>query len=527
MALALGGASVGGPFSSAERELIRQAKAGPTPRFNVGQVRKEILGGEDPLGSALLSLRNIEERRSTGQFFTDTKTIRAMVDWITGHTPGRVVDVGCGSGRFAVEAARVLPRAEILAVDIDPVATLITRANLAVVAGPSSEAEIRVVNGDFLSMSLEPRSSVTAFIGNPPYVRHHKLPRDTKQRGQALAKSAGHPISGLAGLHAYFVLKIANLCQPGDVGCLITSSEWMDVGYGGTLRKLLASDLGLNSLHFRAIDGEGEFEDALTSAVVTCFANGSRKSTVSLHKVNSGEAFDLAHARRTTTRDCLRSLGKWGPLFEDSMLSHGGEDNTRPLGDVFRVSRGVATGHNRFFVMAPEQATWHSIQDWVTPVVSSATEIHSARGVLRRDSAQKVLLAIPRETRVSVAPELMAYLKVGEDMGVPQRYICTHRKPWWAVHPPDPAPIVATYMGRRPPVFAQNPDGLPLLNIALGLQPRSQLTGETIVTIVNWLNENAARFSGKGRTYQGGLQKFEPREMEALQIPARVLDGYS
>ena len=301
----------------------------------------------------------------------------------------------------------------------------------------------------------------------------------------------------------------------------------MDVGYGGALRKLLASDLGLNSLHFRAIDGEGEFEDALTSAVVTCFAHGSRKSTVSLHKVNSGEAFDLTRARRITTRDCLRSLGKWGPLFEESIRSFGEEGDTRPLGDVFKVSRGVATGHNRFFVMAPEQAAWHSIRDWVVPVVSSASEIHSASGLIRRVSTQKVLLTIPRGTQISTAPALSAYLKLGEDMGVPERYICAHRKPWWSVQTPTPAPIVATYMGRRPPMFARNPDSLPLLNIALGLQPRSELAGETIVTIVNWLNENAANFSGKGRTYQGGLQKFEPREMEALQIPAKVLDGYS
>jgi ribosomal protein L11 methyltransferase len=41
----------------------------------------------------------------------------------------RVLDLGCGSGVLAMAAARVLPGAHVLAVDNDPVATAIARAN--------------------------------------------------------------------------------------------------------------------------------------------------------------------------------------------------------------------------------------------------------------------------------------------------------------------------------------------------------------------------------------------------------------
>ncbi len=36
--------------------------------------------------------------------------------------------------------------------------------------------------------------------------------------------------------------------------------------------------------------------------------------------------------------------------------------------------------------------------------------------------------------------------------------------------------------------------------------------------LVNHLNSVRAGFRGQGRTYQGGLEKFEPREMEALPV---------
>ena len=42
----------------------------------------------------------------------------------------RVLDLGCGSGVLAIAAARVLPRARIVATDIDPQATVVARENV-------------------------------------------------------------------------------------------------------------------------------------------------------------------------------------------------------------------------------------------------------------------------------------------------------------------------------------------------------------------------------------------------------------
>ena len=78
-------------------------------------------------------------------------------------------------------------------------------------------------------------------------------------------------------------------------------------------------------------------------------------------------------------------------------------------------------------------------------------------------------------------------------------------------------------MARRPPAFALNPDKLALLNIGHYLYPRrSDLDLEAIV----WeLNRQKGRFAGHGRTYHGGLEKFEPREMGSLEIdlPTKLL----
>ena len=49
--------------------------------------------------------------------------------WASGAAPGRVLDLGCGSGILALTAARLWPSADVLAVDDDPEATATTIEN--------------------------------------------------------------------------------------------------------------------------------------------------------------------------------------------------------------------------------------------------------------------------------------------------------------------------------------------------------------------------------------------------------------
>jgi len=74
-------------------------------------------------------------------------------------------------------------------------------------------------------------------------------------------------------------------------------------------------------------------------------------------------------------------------------------------------------------------------------------------------------------------------------------------------------------MARQPPAFALNPQGLRIVNVIHGLYPKVPLDAQQLKGLVRYLNANRLSFKGMGRTYQGGLEKFEPSEMEALPIP--------
>jgi hypothetical protein len=215
----------------------------------------------------------------------------------------------------------------------------------------------------------------------------------------------------------------------------------------------------------------------------------------------------------------LQQARRWTPLF--SAKRRKTEDLARvPLGDVVRVSRGVATGCNGFFVLRREDAIAHGLTEYVIPVLARAEQVFAANGVVRAEDTPFVLLAAPRDIDLSTRKHraLRDYIAEGERRGVHKAYLCRHRNPWWYLGTRRP-PVVATYMARQAPAFALNPDGCAILNVLHGFYPKTRLAHEDLYRLVDYLTQHRETFRGNGRTYQGGLEKFEPREMEALPVP--------
>jgi adenine-specific DNA-methyltransferase len=509
LALALGARQVSG-WTDDEERLV--AGLPPAPTEVAEWARQRIDRGEDPLGETFCVLRTPAERRKRGATYTPLPIVRMMFDWAAvrgGYA--RVVDPGAGSGRFLVEAAARYPRAELVGVELDPLAALLARANLAV---RGITAHSRVELCDYRALALDRTDGRTLFIGNPPYVRHHLIEPYWKQWLVEQARRYGIQASQLAGTHAHFYLATATKAIPGDAGVFITSAEWLDVNYGNLVRELLLGPLGARRIAVFEPTST-PFADAATTAVITAFDVGVRPSSVTMIRAASVRELSRPESPREIGYERLEAEPRW------SHLTRGGRPSPEgliELGEICRVHRGQVTGHNRVWIEGPHSADLPGSVLFAS--VTKARELFAAGVSLDDPAALKRVIDLPVDLD-TLEPEDRArverFLHRARALGADRGYVATNRKAWWSVGLREPAPILATYMARRPPAFVCNGARARHLNIAHGLYPREPLSERMLAALAAYLSRSIS--VADGRTYAGGLVKFEPREMERLLVP--------
>ena len=503
-------------LTAPERALA--ARANDLDTGLAAEIRAQILAGHDPLGATFCSLRGAAQRRDRGATYTPAPIVDAMVAWADGEgvSPARVVDPGAGSGRFLLAAAEKFPHAQLVGVDIDPLATLMLRANAAV---RGFAPRLAVALADYRKVDLPAIAGATLFIGNPPYVRHHDIDERSKAWFAATAKRHGHAASKLAGLHIHFFLKTRDLARAGDFGTFITAAEWLDVNYGSLLRNMLADGLGGSAVHI--IDPKARpFADALATGAVTCFRVGNRPPALTMRSVDTLDDLAPLGRGKSVAWPAVAGARRWSvlvrgepPAPQDFMSG-----DLIELGELFRVHRGQVTGSNAIWI---ESGAARDVPSRFKRIaVTGARELTRAGPELASADGLKRVVDLPPDLDGLAAEELRAvdkFLHWARKHGAHETYTARHRRAWWSVGLHAPAPVLCTYMARRPPAFVRNRIGARHLNIAHGLYPVEPLGEKALAGILAWLRDHIG--TGGGRVYAGGLVKFEPKELERVLVP--------
>lgn len=479
-------------------------------------------------------------RNASGQFATPTALADAIVRAcvLPRFTQGagvRVLEPSMGSGAFVGAVLRALASrvTSVTGVELDPRFTDAARALW-------TDARVRVIDGDFTR--TRPTSKVDLVVANPPYVRHHHLETRDKVRLQALAeKELDLTVSGLAGLYVHFILHADAWMDDGALGVWLIPSEWMDVNYGSALRRYLTERVSLVRVH-RFQSADVRFEDALVSSSVVCFEKRAPGTDV-VCRFTGGASIEHPTIEHTWRVDDLRRRAKWGPLFAASRpptVVSEPRDARVTLGDLVRVSRGVATGANDFFVRPRAEFRAMGIPArFLRPVLPSPRHLDGpvietdAEGWPRLDPALALLdCDLTPEAVRARHPKLWAYLDSSAGRAARETWLGRSRNPWYAQEKRAPAPIVVTYMGRgrkgsAPFRFFWNRSQATATNVWLMLAPKPsfaealahcpELTRDLVAHLARL---DPAALVGHGRVYGGGLHKMEPRELAALDMTA-------
>lgn len=478
------------------------------------------------------------DRNRLGQFSTPvplaTDILRFGVTLLGEERPIRFIDPAIGTGSFFSALLSTVPLERIEAAkgyELD--AHYGTPAHK-LWQGTPLDLEL----GDFTKAAPPPSEAerYNLLVCNPPYVRHHHVVNSEKRRLQdATEVACGVRIAGLAGLYCYFLVLSHPWMQRGGIAGWLIPSEFMDVNYGEAVKRYLLEKVTLLRIH-RFDPADTQFDDALVSSAVVWFRNDPPTADP-LVEFTLGGSLLTPTLSRTVSSSVLRREPKWTRF---PVLDVRGEMIHYQLSDFFAIKRGIATGDNKFFILAREQIEklglpWAAFRPILpSPRYIADDEVEADdKGVPVLDRQLFLLdCRLPEEKVEAIYPTLWAYLEHAKQ-DVATRYLCRSRKVWYFQEERPSAPIVCTYLGRtdtksgRPFRFILNHSRAVAANVYLLLYPKSALAramaqDHTLIRrvwqVLNALSPDA--LLGEGRVYGGGLHKLEPRELGNVDASA-------
>lgn len=481
------------------------------------------------------SLKTAAERNRWGQFATPTPLAVSLARYahtLMGDQRVRFLDPSIGTGSFFSAMAEAFPPRNIEAaygVELDPLFVNVAMDLWA-------ERGLHVAQGDFTRQPL-PDRCFNLVIANPPYVRHHHLSGEDKERLKTrLLQSLRLGMSGLAGLYCYFMLLCHDWMEEQGLAIWLIPSEFMDVNYGSTVRRYLTENVTLLHLH-RFCPTDAQFTDALVSSAVVVFRKSLPPPEHSA-RFSFGGSIETPDFEALVSLRTLQQSQKWTQFPANPEVVR--TDDLK-LGDIFSIKRGLATGSNGFFILTEAEAeNWQIPQQFLRPILPGPRDLPNSiveslpNGMPHVSPLLFLLDCRASEERISIQwPRFYEYVQQGRKQEIHVAYLTSHRTPWYSQENRMPAPFLCTYMGRsrngkHPFRFIWNRSQATAHNVYLMLYPKGPLRDvlrqnpEREAQIFEALEKiSPEQFISEGRVYGGGLHKVEPKEL--AKVPAGVL----
>ena len=383
------------------------------------------------------------------------------------------------------------------------------------------------------TQSVAPKNDSEKFnllICNPPYIRHHHIPSIHKTYLQTkIFDSIGIKLSGLSGMYCYFMMLAHSWMQADCVAVWLIPSEFMDVNYGQAIREYLLNEVTLLRIH-RFMPNDVQFDDALVSSAVVWLRNKKPPKNNKVVFTYEGTINAPIHKKEISATILLKEK-KWTrfPLLSERIKS-----NKTKLSDFFTIKRGIATGHNKYFILSLDEILKRDLPlSQFKPILPNPKNLN--QNVIKTDSdgipqIENPLFVLNCELPFGEVkncyPNLYQYLLEGIEEGVSKRYLCEKRKLWYAQENRPESFFYCTYIGRsddaknKPFRFVLNYSKAIVSNSYLILYPKKLLADKIIdnpelcTFIFNELN-NITRddMLNESRVYGGGMYKIEPKEL--------------
>ena len=451
-----------------------------------------------------------DHRKAFGQYFTDCRIADFMCSWACKDAK-TVLDPAVGNSIFLLYAKKVNPKCALTGYEID-------KKILDFFGNP---AEANIINSNYLTTDWDQKYD--AIICNPPYNRFQTVNnRDEIQ--EAIYKYTGKRYSSYTNLYALFLIKsIYQLSSKGKLAYVVPS-EFMNSEYGAAVKQLMLDRKLLKAVINFTNDGK-LFLDATTTCCILLLDHEPKTfvsffSIESPQDLNEEKFFNGEVQALRVNYENLKAERKWRVyLKQEKNIEY---KNLKPVSEYCSVSRGIATGANRFFCFSMSRAREFGIpMDCLEKCICRSSDIKSP--ILELDDFE----ALSQEDKTvyllnvkNTAPyTVIKYIEYGEQEGISKKYLLSNRKPWYSMEQKRTAPIWVSSACRNGMKFVRNVMMAKSLTTFHSIYIHRDYLNDTDLIFCYFLTPTAQSIIRENRKELGnGLEKFQPNDLNNAKM---------
>ena len=464
-----------------------------------------------------------EHRRKLGQFFTPMFIADLMTEWVVNNESGtEILDPALGLGIFFRSIIKNhfdrTKKFKFIGYEIDKNIVKLSKDLFSNIP----EVNIQILNSDYLTEDWERKYD--GIVCNPPYLKFHDYePKDVLLN--MFKAKLGMKLSGFTNIYTLFILKSIWQLREGGRAAYIVPSEFLNSDYGKNVKKYIKKSKTLRFVII--IDFNlGIFEDATTTSSILLFAKDQNNEEVEFINIKSLRELELIKnyilsypltrkKGRIVKIKELDEAQKWRIYYQE--LNGSKYKHLVPFSKYAKVSRGIATGANSYFMFSESKRVEYGIKmKFLLPCLAKAS--YARKHFFTNDDFEKLREAdkpvyLLNATDLS-DENLRKYIELGEKQGIHKRYLTSHRTPWYSLENRPPAPILVTVFNRTGLRFVRNEAGVYNLTAFHCVYLKPNIMPKVDLLMAYLITDVAQEiFEDSRREYGGGLRKFEPNDL--------------
>ena len=446
-----------------------------------------------------------------GQFFTPTDIATFMAKWISEIHPRSVLDPAVGSGIFFEKIEKLSNDIILSGYDVDE-NILVELSN--------NHPEYTLYNEDFLLSTWD--TKYDGIICNPPYNRFQHY-ANKNELSNIIFEKMGINIIKYSNIYVLFLLKALYQLENGGRCAFIIPYEFLNTRYGVVIKQYLVRNRLINDIIL--FKDMLLFEGVITTSCILLLEKSEKNSVNFINISNTNDYKKLIcnkynyknYEHVTYKYNSLNPDIKWINYYNENLPDITVSSNLVKLSEYGSVKRGIATGCNNYFLINKSTIFKNNLSETsLSHCVGNAKHVNNLFFTM-----SDLLELASKDKRVflfdgckSTDDATKKYIQLGEKSGVNERYLTSHRNPWYAIESKKTAPIWISVFSRNHFKFVRNEAGALNLSTFHGFYPSDKWKDDIPLLYSYLISDVAERlFTRNIREYGNKLYKFEPNDL--------------